>query len=183
MAGEERPASQEGPNLRARLGWAFRKSASSAKSCRSSAGGQERFQQLVLYAGDWLRFFAPEQSGLSARQRGQQPGYTGSPSIRHSSIASASSNRTRKRRTSKSNWFWNFGPTFHYFFGEAFDNFTRVSARTRAGWRYKAIYFGGELDYFIPVIQHFEFGALSDGDLTRFSYGAFIGFEIRRIQS
>ncbi len=80
----------------------------------------------------------------------------------------------------KSNWFWNFGPTFHYFFGEAFDNFTRVSARTRAGWRYKGIYFGGELDYFIPVVQHSEFGALPDGELARFSYGAFIGFELRR---
>jgi len=86
----------------------------------------------------------------------------------------------RKKAYVKSNWFWNVGPTFHYFFGEGFDNFTRVSLRTRAGRRYKGVYFGAELDYFIPVISHADFGAVGDPREVRFSYGAFIAFELKR---
>jgi hypothetical protein len=74
------------------------------------------------------------------------------------------------------NFFVNAGPAFHYFWGEAFDVFPRVSPRGRAGVRLWSFSVGAQVDRFFPRIEHTEFGStdLRDHDIA---YGIFIGWE------
>jgi hypothetical protein len=74
------------------------------------------------------------------------------------------------------NFFVNAGPALHYFWGEAFDVFPRVSARGRAGVRFWRISVGAQVDRFFPRIGHTEFGSTDPRDHD-IGYGFFFGWE------
>ena len=77
------------------------------------------------------------------------------------------------------NLFFQVGPAVHYFLGAQFDDFLKVSIRGRFGVQLWALYFGGEVDYFLSAIRTDDFGAVPDPtDLDHWSVGGFVAFDL-----
>jgi hypothetical protein len=70
------------------------------------------------------------------------------------------------------------GPAAHYFAGGAFDDFLVGSARARAGFQYRKVYFGAQGDWFFNSVKPERFGALANEGRHRSTWGLFIGIDL-----
>ncbi len=87
----------------------------------------------------------------------------------------------RTRSQHQNNFFWNVGPAVHFFDGDAFDSFRKVSVRSRIGysfgWGKVGLGVGFEGDYFFGAVEHTKFGALDDGT-HQWGWGFFMHIEV-----
>ena len=81
----------------------------------------------------------------------------------------------------QNNVFWNVGPAVHFFDGDAFDSFRKVSVRSRIGysfgWGKVGLGVGFEGDYFFGAVEHTKFGALDNGT-HQWGWGFFMHIEV-----
>jgi hypothetical protein len=126
--------------------------------------------------GNWLLTFSLGYQQSWKNELSYPESHGGSRTVRWFTFYPALEWRFGLTQGQAMNFFVNAGPALHYFWGEAFDVFPRVSPRARAGLRYKAVSVGAQVDRFLPGIEHAEFGSTDPGDHD-IGYGFFFGFE------